>query len=267
MKIIGFVGISGSGKSFRALEIAAEHGMKYIIDDGLLISESRVIAGRSAKKEATKLASVRCALFFDKDLAKEVQRAIEEENPPGILVLGTSKEMIEKITKTLNLPAAEKYIEISDIATDEEIEKARNVRREQGKHVIPVPTFEIKKDFSGYWMDALKKITKGSKSEAPTEKSVVRPTFSYMGSFEISNAVLVQICTHEAKLAENVSKVMSCSVYQEEDGVSIKIGIAAVYGVPLQQLGRNVIKRIHKAIEGNTAINVSNVAVKIKTLV
>ena len=35
------------------------------------------------------------------------------------------------------------------------MEEARRIRTTQGKHVIPVPTFEIKKDFSGYILDPL----------------------------------------------------------------------------------------------------------------
>ena len=36
-----------------------------------------------------------------------------------------------------------KYIS-EDVASEYEIKQAMSTRREQGKHVIPVPTFEIK---------------------------------------------------------------------------------------------------------------------------
>ena len=77
-KLVVFTGVSGSGKSYRALEVAAEKGLKYVIDDGLLISERRVIAGRSAKKEKTRLASVRCALFFNEEHAEDVKKAKQQ---------------------------------------------------------------------------------------------------------------------------------------------------------------------------------------------
>ena len=67
MKVLGFVGVSGSGKSYRALDVAASHGIKYIIDDGLLIVDEKIVAGHSAKREKTYMGAVRAALFDDKE--------------------------------------------------------------------------------------------------------------------------------------------------------------------------------------------------------
>lgn len=262
------MGVSGSGKSYRAPEVAGSRGIKYIIDDGLLISASRVVAGRSAKKERTRLASVRCALFFDKEQADEVKKAIEREKPESIMILGTSHEMIKKIAGVLELPEVCEFIEISDVATDEEINRAREIRRKQGKHVIPVPTFEVKKDFSGYWMAALKKITGSSKTvQKPSEKTVVRPTFSYLGEFIISNAALEQICMYEASMVADVAKCISCSVREKEDGIDVKIDIAARLGRNLKNIGKDVMTEVKAAIDKSTAINVNRVDVNIKTLV
>ena len=55
----------------------------------------------------------------------------------------------------MGLPEIAQFIYISDIATKEEMETARRIRITEGKHVIPVPTFELKKDFSGYILDPL----------------------------------------------------------------------------------------------------------------
>ncbi len=268
MRVVGFVGVSGSGKSYRALEVAADEGIRYIIDDGLLISDHRIIAGKSAKKESTRLASVRSALFLKGERAKEMMTAINQHNPQAILILGTSTGMIDKIATVLSLPNPEKYIKITDIATSVEIEKAIETRKNQGKHVIPVPTFEIKKDFSGYWMDALKKLRKNKKSGADlSEKSVVRPTFSYLGEFVIANSVLIGICTYEAKLTEDVSEVVSCSVISdEEESVNIKIGIVARYGKHLPDVAKKVTNNIRKAFEKTTAININLITVTIKGL-
>lgn len=267
MRIVGFVGVSGSGKSFRALEVAADEGLRYIIDDGLLISDHRIIAGKSAKKESTKLASVRSALFLDKERAKEMTDAIKKVNPKGILVLGTSRGMVDKITSMLSLPKPEKYIEITDIATSAEIEKAIETRQNQGKHVIPVPTFEIKKDFSGYWLSALRRFRKGKKSgSVVSEKSVVRPTFSYLGEFAISNFVLSEICTHEAKNTRDVSDVVFCTVTPEEEGVEINIGLLVKYGRYLPDVAKNVVKNIKSTFELTTAINIKSISITIKGL-
>ena len=267
MKIIGFSGVSGSGKSYRALDVAAEHGVKYIIDDGLLISSSRVVAGKSAKKEKTRIASVKCALFFDGGHAADVKAAIEKENPEGILILGTSHEMIEKIAEKLSLPKVAYFVEIEDVATEKEMEKAHEIRQNQGKHVIPVPTFEIKKDFSGYWMDALKKITKRKSEEPANERTIVRPTFSYMGEFVISPAAIEDIAANEAEKTEGVVRVLGCTCRQLDGSVYVKAEIEVKYGKRVDKIGEKVCKNISKAIEEYTSINLTKTTVVIKSII
>ena len=45
MKVIAFTGPSGTGKSFRAISVAHQHGCDGIIDDGLLIEGTKILAG------------------------------------------------------------------------------------------------------------------------------------------------------------------------------------------------------------------------------
>ena len=71
IKVYAFVGPSGTGKSYRAQLVASERNINFIIDDGLLIKENEVVAGESAKKAETKVATVKHALFYD-DKEKEV---------------------------------------------------------------------------------------------------------------------------------------------------------------------------------------------------
>ena len=87
MKTYAFVGPSGTGKSYRAQMVANEKNIKYIIDDGLLISGNEVIAGISAKKAPTKIETVRNALFQSEDKRKEIQKAIKKYKPESILIL------------------------------------------------------------------------------------------------------------------------------------------------------------------------------------
>ena len=155
IKVYAFVGPSGTGKSYRAQMVAAENDIHFIIDDGLLIKDNEVIAGNSAKMAATKIETVKKALFLQEGQAKEIQEALKKHNANSILLLGTSDGMVEKIAENLNLPKISETIYITDVATEEEMKTARNIRVTEGKHVIPVPTFEIKKDFSGYLLDPL----------------------------------------------------------------------------------------------------------------
>lgn len=152
---------------------------------GLFIKDNEVIAGTSAKKAATKIESVKHALFSKTEQKAEIKKAIRHYKPESVLILGTSDEMVVKIAENLNFPRIEKTIYINDVATDDEMETAKMIRMGEGKHVIPVPTFEIKKDFSGYILDPLQIFKSKGTGVKPyiSEKSIIRPTFSYLRQF------------------------------------------------------------------------------------
>jgi uncharacterized alkaline shock family protein YloU len=268
LRIVAFIGASGSGKSYSAMWVAKRNDIDFIIDDGLFIKGNRVVAGFSAKKESTKLASVRRALFLDPDHRQQVKDAIGEEKPSAILILGTSLGMVEAIAKALNLPPISKIIRIEDVVDREDIEKARKMRKTEGKHVIPVPTFEIKKDFSGYFLHPLKIFKKKHQGDAPfiADKSVVRPAFSYMGDYTISDQVILTICKHEASSIHDVVKVNKIQIEDSFSGVIINMEVTLVYGVILHQVARVVQSTVKNAVEKYTAVNVLAVNVTVKTL-
>ncbi len=248
--------------------VARENNIEYIIDDGLLTKSNRIVAGRSAKKEKTRLASVRRALFIDKEHALEVRKAIEREKPSSILILGTSLGMVEAIVKALGLPEISKIIHIEDVADAEEIEKAKTMRRVEGKHVIPVPTFEIKKDFSGYLIDPLRIFRKRGKDgeSIVADKSVVRPTFSYLGDYTISNQVIYSICAHEVSNISYVTRIHKMWLENRQTGLIIHLSLAFKYGIPLMGAARVVQAKVRDAVEKYTAINVLAVNILIRTL-
>ena len=174
--------------------VASEKNIKFIIDDGLLIMDNQVIAGESAKKAPTKIETVKHALFYKEEEKQEIIKALKKYKPESILILGTSDGMVQKIAANLGLPEISETIYISDVATQEEMETARRIRVTEGKHVIPVPTFEIKKDFSGYLLDPLQIFKTKGRGKKPyiSEKSIIRPTFSYLGKFTISQTEISQ---------------------------------------------------------------------------
>lgn len=262
MKIAALIGPSGTGKSHRALMVAYEMGLELIIDDGLLIRGARVIAGSSAKREKTKLGAVRRAIFTDDTHRKEVKRKIEEIEPSGILILGTSIEMIYKITKALELPDPDSIIDINDVASEREIKTAVNIRKRHGKHVIPVPTLEIKKDFSGYLLDPLKIFDRrGSGSGNIREKSVVRPTYSYMGRYTISDTAISSIVSYVSTQIEGVKKTGRVFVKNQSSGVVIDLDVVVEYGKPIKPILKQLQKDVVKKLEYITALNVLQINV------
>ena len=269
MKVYAFVGPSGTGKSYRAQMVANERGINYIIDDGLLISGNDVLAGISAKKAPTKIETVRNALFQNEQRKKEIQTVIKKKKPESILILGTSDEMVRRIAENLGFPPISDTIYITDVATEEEMATARNVRVTQGKHVIPVPTFAIKKDFSGYLLDPLQIFKSTGKGKAPydSEKSIIRPTFSYMGNFKISDTVFKQIIDCVADKTKGVNKIYRTIIKKHEgfdDGMYIYIEVIIEYGFNINETMSLLRKKIIKEIENLTAMNVLNMDIVVK---
>jgi len=258
MKIYAFVGPSGTGKSYRAQLVASENDIHYIIDDGLLINENEVLAGTSAKKAPTKIETVRHALFIEKKEQEEMKKALKKYKPDSLLVLGTSDKMVEKIRESLNLPPFERTIYINEVATEEEMERARNIRVTQGKHVIPVPTFEIKKDFSGYLLDPLQIFKSKGKGENPyiSEKSMIRPTFSYLGNFTISDSVFRQIAENIANKMPEIYNVSRTRVENYGDGISIYMEAVLNYGNNIIKVLNDFRAKTKKEIEKQTSMNV-----------
>ncbi len=268
MEVIAFIGPSGTGKSHRSVTIANELGADAIIDDGLLISKNKVLAGYSAKKESTKLAAVRRALFTRQEHINDVKMAIKENKLEKIIILGTSFAMTERIAKQLEIEPISKIIKIEDVATKEEMDEAIRMRTKEGKHVIPVPVFEIKQDFSGYFLHPLRYIKKSfGKTAAMTEdKSIVRPTFSYMGEYTISDSVVSNIASFEAGKIEGVERVNSVVVSNTSDGAQISIFITVCYGCNIMEIAKKLQQIIIKSVDYHTSVNVRKVDVNIKKI-
>ena len=260
IKTYAFVGPSGTGKSYRAQMVANEKGINYIIDDGLLIKENEVIAGVSAKKAATKIETVKKALFNNFEEAEEIRKAFRKYRPESILILGTSDNMIKKIRENLGLPELVETIYITDVATEDEMAEAKRIRQTQGKHVIPVPTFEIKKDFSGFILDPLQIFKSKGKDAKPyiSEKSIIRPTFSYLGNFKISDTVFRQIIEILAKKVKAIYKINKVRIDKigENEGVSIYIEVMTEYGFNILETLKEFKIKCKKEIENLTAMNV-----------
>ena len=271
IKTYAFIGPSGTGKSYRAQYVAGQRDIKYVIDDGLLIKENQVIAGISPKKAPTKIETVKNALFLTEDKKVEIQKAIKKYRPDSILILGTSDGMVDKIAENLGLPPICERIYINEVATQEEMDTARRIRVTQGKHVIPVPTFEIKKDFSGYLLDPLQIFKSKGKNAEPyiAEKSIIRPTFSYLGNFTISDSVFKDIIVTVAKKVEGVCKVLKIRVDKTKNdtaGVKLYIEVSVEYGANLMETLRILKKETRREIENLTAMYISEVDIVAKEI-
>lgn len=265
MKVYTLTGKSGTGKSYQAINLCKEKNIESIIDDGLFIYKNRVEAGISAKRQKTMAGAIKTALFTLDEHASSVAARIRELNPSSLLIIGTSDRMTDKIVARLDLPQANERIYIEDITTPEEREAADKQRHIQGKHIIPVPTLQLKRDFAGYFLDPLRifrGMNVGGKAQF-SEKTVVRPTFSYMGEFFISDTVLTDIASCVAGEVEGVAEVMKVYENTAPDNLVVDVSIAIGEGSPLWETAMDFQKRLAEVIESMTAFNVVKVDVEI----
>ena len=268
MKVVALVGVSGTGKSYRALALAHEKDIDYIIDDGLLITGNKVIAGKSAKREDTAVGAVKTALFTKEEHKILVKDAINQVQPKGFLILGTSTRMVDKIAEELEIGPVQEYVYIEHISTEEERKIAQKQRKEYGKHVIPVPTFEIKKDFSGYFLDPLKILRRRTDNTIQvSEKSVVRPTFSYMGKYTISDKVISDLVYYATSKVIGVFKVTTIDVNNYTNGIIINLEVIMVYGNPIRKVAKIAQQQVKHEVEYMTSLNILAVNIVIKSLI
>ncbi|HOA43141.1 MAG TPA: Asp23/Gls24 family envelope stress response protein [Bacillota bacterium] len=264
MKIYGLYGKSGTGKSYHAMSLCRELDLEAIIDDGLFIYGNRVLAGISAKRQNTKIKAIKTALFTDVEHCREVRNKIQEVNPPGILILGTSQEMVHKIRERLGLPEPVKMISIEEITTESQRETAKKQRKELGKHVIPAPTFQIKRQFSGYFLDPLRIFRSRGGKTTYAEKTVVRPTYSYLGDYDLSDKVITDIATYIGERIPGVENVIRVSVESSDEGVRIIILVIMKYGAMIVNVAKELQRKVSEQVEAMTAFNIISVDIDVR---
>lgn len=268
-QVYALVGESGTGKSFRSKLLAEEYGIHAIIDDGLLIQDDKIVAGRSAKREKTYMGAVRVALFDDKEHRDSVAKILRRTHIKKILILGTSEKMVMKIAMRLQLPQPSKIIHIEEIATQEEIEKAAKSRHVEGKHVIPVPSIEVKKSYPQIFSNSMhdffskgflqKKTGKGKL----IEKSIVQPEFSKKGRVEISEAALTQMVMHCVSECSPDVKVKKITIKTDSRGYRLVVTIDVPFGTQLTGKVHKLQQYIIDKIETFTGILIEEVSIVI----
>jgi hypothetical protein len=265
--IFALVGPSGSGKSHRASLVAVDRGVDTIIDDGLLIHHGRIVAGHSAKREATRMAAVKRAIFQDPEHQAAIRAGLEAIHPDSLLILGTSRHMVEHIVSALDLDGAQlTIIPIEEITSPDERRIARYVRKTEGKHVIPAPTMEVRKSFSGYLVDPLRFIFRKKGRQVEVEKSIVRPTYSSLGRFYISDTVLSSIASRALSDVPEIARISGVVVQSTPDGIIIQIDVVPRIARHLfATLGR-VQESVRRDIEAMTSLNVLAVQVEVKRI-
>jgi len=268
MKVYSFSGASGTGKSYQAMNLCKQFNIKGIIDDGLFIYDSKVAAGTSAKKAKTTIGAVKTALFVYPEWRERVKEKINEINPDSLLVIGTSDKMVNIIIERLDLPRPHERLYIDDITTENERAMAKKQRRQQGEHVIPAPTFQLKRDFAGYFLNPLKifKALSMNDNSLNQERTVVRPTFSYGGQFFVNERVIRDIIRCIA--SEYNSKLVVKDYYDNAntDWLEIEIVVSVRYTIDIKETIIEFQRKVKNMVEEMTAFHVRKVNIEVKDI-
>ena len=282
MEVVAFVGSSGTGKSHRALVVAHENKIECIIDVGILIHDNKIVAGFSAKKESSRLKAVRRAIFQDEVQVKSVREQLDKIKPNKLMIIGTSDNMVKKITKALGLQEPDRYIRIEDVATPKEIEKAQHARLKEGKHIIPVPTMELKSHFRGYLIDPIKTMwrrrtlkkqdqdTLGQIGSEGFERSVVRPAFSYYGRLTFDDEVIIKLIRNGLKKVAGVDETSIISFKKSDkgqNGLVVDMAVVIEHGYPVKPLMQQVQKSVRNEIEYITGMSIERMSIKVKNII
>ncbi len=256
VKVYALVGRSGTGKSFRAQLVADKYRIPLIVDDGLLIKNDRIVAGKSAKQEQNFLTAVKRALFQDPDHYNEVMKALKVEKYRKILIIGTSEKMATKIALRLDLPEPSQTIHIEDIATKDEIDTAMRVRYSEGKHVIPVSPLQITRNYPSIVYDSIRvglqkrlhflPFLRGAQT---VEKTLVCPEFSKQEAASISEAAITQMINHCMTEYETTMKIEKVTYVYGNEGYDLDIFIRtpeAMSGVAILELEEYIADSLEK---------------------
>lgn len=262
-RVVAFVGPAGTGKSQRAQRVAQEHGVDYIIDDGLVISKGRIMAGKSAKAERNLVRAIRRALFEYPDHREAVLEFFRRKQPEKVMILATSITMAEKITRSLRLPLPEYIVDITDVASPEDIMNARRERQEKGQHVIPVARTQIRKNFAGKLVGHLRGLFKSVDREEG-ERTIVRPPFSFYGSLSIESSAISDLARHVLSTSQQIAAVKDIRIRSKEDVISLDVSLSVIPGkLNFLRLGQVHRKKVASAVRYFTGMDVNCVDIRI----
>ena len=266
IEVYAFVGPAGTGKSHRATHVARQNGIDFIIDDGLVISRGRILAGRSAKSEINRLRAIKRAIFEFPEHRDEVTRYLTKHTPGKLMILATSTGMIDKITARLGLPSPKRIIYITDIATPEEIEAALRERREKKQHVVPAAKAQIQQNFAGKLVSQIRGFFKG-RDKNESRNTIVRPLFSFNGKVTIEPAAILSMCEHLLELGEHVRKVREIDLDTDEDKIELNIEVDLNLGnMSALSIAKTLQRKLRMGLSYFTGMEIRRVNIRVNEI-
>ncbi len=183
------------------------------------------------------------------------------------MVLGTSKDMVEKIVQTLELPPVSQTFFIEDISSEKEIQIARTSRSREGTHIIPLPGIEVQRKFPINLVESLEIFyRKRYGNRKIGERTVVRPPFSYFGKLFISENAILDIIFFTIKDFKEVIRVGKTKINITEEGILIQMNLILRYGKNIPNIVKRIQENLKKELDYITGINIIKINVLVEDL-
>ena len=262
IEVIAFIGAAGTGKSQRASQVAYQYGVDFIIDDGLIVSRGQIMAGKSAKAEKNLVRAIRRALFQYAPHRLEAASFLASRAPCRVMVIATSNLMMEKIVTALNLPLPLKLVDITEVASHEEIVNALKERREKKQHVVPVSRTQIQRNFAGKFVSQLKDFFKSKDKQ--DARTVVQPPFSFGGQVTIETEAILEMTRRLIAIKDHIHQVHELTLVPEGDAISVNLAVdVKLSGKSALYLARLLQKKISRGLSFYTGMEVKKVNINI----
>jgi len=142
-------------------------------------------------------------------------------------------------------------------------------RKIEGKHVIPVPALEIRRNYPSIFYDSIRVFLKRNFGASPPtlpriyEKSVVRPEYSKLGRVSISEAALSQMVIHCVNEYDDGLRVRRLAVRSDTQGYRLTIVLEVPFGTKLASNAHALQEYIIDNIERYTGILIEEVSIVI----
>ena len=266
IEVYAFVGPAGTGKSHRATHVAKQNNIDVIIDDGLVISRGRILAGRSAKSEINRLRAIKRAIFEYEDHRDEVVKYLVRNPPKRLMILATSNGMIDKIIARLGLNPPTKIINITEISSPQEIEAALRERREKKQHVVPVAKAQVQNNFAGKLVSQIRGFFRG-RDKDESRNTIVKPLFSFNGKVTIEPNALQEISRKLLELGNHVRKIRELDIETYDDKIELTIEIDLNLGNrSALSIAKTLQKKVRMGLSYLTGMEIRKVNIRVKEI-
>ena len=263
IEVLAFVGAAGTGKSQRASQVARNNGVDFVIDDGLVVSRGQIMAGKSAKSEKNLVRAIRRALFEYTPHRLEVATFLMGHAPCKVMIIATSISMMEKIVLKLGLNSPERIIDITEVASHEEIHNALKERREKKQHVVPVSRTQIQRNFAGKLVSQLKDLFK-SKDRQDDSRTVVKPPFSFDGRVTIEEEAILAMIRRLIVMGDHIRQVRELNLVPDGDLLNVNLTVDVKLGdQSALYIAKMLQKKLSVGLSFFTGIEVKKVNIRI----